>query len=84
MTTEINQININNFTTEELENLTWLECVFEQEENRNTIDFFGDMTAHILIGKFRFCVDIEKESDKEVANARRRLISVLKANNIEF
>ena len=79
-------LKLQNFTTEELENLTGLDCVFEdiRKDWSDWSDFFDDMVAHILIGKFRFCVDIEKESDKEVANARKRLISVLKANNIEF
>lgn len=69
------------FTITELENITGLECIFE-DDRPNGENFFDDMVAHILVGGFRFCIDIEKETDKEVVKARKRLEKVFEKEDI--
>ena len=64
-------------TIERLEMITWLDCIFPEWRLEMWADFIDDMTAHIIHDWFDFCIDMEKETQKELKQARKWLEKIL-------
>lgn len=63
-----------------LENIVWCELVFPDgldDNGKQREDFYDDMVAHVMVGKWRFCIDITKETDKAVREARKYVLKKL-------
>jgi len=74
--------HVNQCTEEELMEATWCEMVFH--DGRDWKDNYDDMVAHVNVGERRFCVDITTENDREVAKARRWVLTSLTEAGITF
>ena len=78
------RINVNdvkeNLERIALMNIVWCKLVFPDgldEDGKPREDCYDDMVAHIIIGKWRFCIDITKETDKAVREARKYVLKKL-------